>query len=427
MIFVFDKLLHTVATQGDIHHKRAMYLPNVAAGVGMPGIVGHGGLFLDILHSDIPYKTILTDDITNETDLLYLIEPWPLFNGIKEHEGYGMINHPNHWHAGVQFIPDKIIDLAKQKRLTILYHIPEYTWSSRVLIRNLEDILKQKSIPESQFKYISGIRDPDYYYWPSFEYSQQLTSTWSKYIKEVNLEKRGKKFTCLNRLDRIQRRFIAIKLWENDLIKDGYFSCSRLKHRYSGGFELSETLDKRTDLQDYDWNIPDSKWEEFLDQGPWTADELSWEEHNHHWHVEPQHYKNAYWNFVTETGIFGGTFLSEKTFKPIANLQPSVIIGSKGTLELLHDLGYKTFGDYINESYDNIDDPVLRVKTATAEAIRLAKKSDNYHMLLMRKIKPILEHNQKHFFRSKHRIEHFVKYTQGTDPSYNWLNDCKYD
>ena len=45
----------------------------------------------------------------------------------------------------------------------------------------------------------------------------------------------------------------------------------------------------------------------------------------------------------------------------------------------------------------------------------------------IKQIKPILEHNQQHFFSSKNRIENFVKYIYGADPAYNWLKDCKYD
>jgi hypothetical protein len=51
----------------------------------------------------------------------------------------------------------------------------------------------------------------------------------------------------------------------------------------------------------------------------------------------------------------GSIFLSEKTFKPIACSHPFVILGAKGSLKELHKLGYITFDNLIDESYDELD------------------------------------------------------------------------
>lgn len=48
-------------------------------------------------------------------------------------------------------------------------------------------------------------------------------------------------------------------------------------------------------------------------------------------------------------------FISEKTFKPIICHQPFMILGSKGSMAQLQDMGYKTFDPYIDESYDKLD------------------------------------------------------------------------
>ena len=47
-----------------------------------------------------------------------------------------------------------------------------------------------------------------------------------------------------------------------------------------------------------------------------------------------------------------GTFVSEKIFKPIKNGQPFVVVGPRGTLQCLRDLGYRTFDYAIDNSYD---------------------------------------------------------------------------
>ena len=436
-MFVFDKAFHTVPDEGHLntgfYHEKNQYMSNIAAGTHESGILGHGSLFIDIFKSNTPYDTILTDAITDETDLLYLIEPWPCFNGLKEKEGLEGISNPRMWDSVLLNVPEKILQLAKDKRLTILFHIPEFTTALDLIDSTLKNRCVTLEIPESQFKFISGIKYDGWYYWPGFEYSQLVNHMFGdKAIPEVNLKRRKKKFTCLNRIDKGHRRYVAVNLWKRELVKSGFFSFSFGKFKFDGTnyvlgkTEWDEDPGEAREYDAIDWDMPYYEWKKFYDTGPWTADELTIEEHNHHWHVEAQHYKQAYWNFVTETGIEDVPFLSEKTFKPIINLQPFIIMGGCGSLKLLQDLGYKTFGEYIDESYDSFENPQVRVKAATRQAINLAKMTHKEHIKLIKQIKPILEHNQQHFFSSKNRIENFVKYIHGADPAYNWLKDCKY-
>jgi len=56
----------------------------------------------------------------------------------------------------------------------------------------------------------------------------------------------------------------------------------------------------------------------------------------------------------------GGTFVTEKTYKPIKYGQPFVIVGPAGTLAQLRADGYRTFDTVINNSYDAIVDNTQR-------------------------------------------------------------------
>ena len=64
-------------------------------------------------------------------------------------------------------------------------------------------------------------------------------------------------------------------------------------------------------------------------------------------------------------------FLSEKTFKPMLYLQPFIMISVPKTLELLRNLGFKTFHPYINESYDVETDPIKRFSLIEQEIKKL--------------------------------------------------------
>jgi hypothetical protein len=68
---------------------------------------------------------------------------------------------------------------------------------------------------------------------------------------------------------------------------------------------------------------------------------------------------NSLIHVVTETVYKGRkNHLTEKSFKPIVMQQPFIIQSCKGSLEYLRRYGFRTFGDFWDESYDEADDSV---------------------------------------------------------------------
>lgn len=70
-------------------------------------------------------------------------------------------------------------------------------------------------------------------------------------------------------------------------------------------------------------------------------------------------YNNCLINLVTETYYFNffnhqtpAHFITEKTLKPIMSKQMFIVIGEKGMLSVLRNMGFRTFSDFIDESYD---------------------------------------------------------------------------
>jgi hypothetical protein len=131
----------------------------------------------------------------------------------------------------------------------------------------------------------------------------------------------------------------------------------------------------------------------FLDNSPYCADDLTSAAHNDHSVTVEEHYTNSYCNIVFET-VFdadgsGGTFLTEKTFKPIKHGQPFVVVAPPGTLQVLRSLGYRTFDSAIDTSYDTITDNTQRwiavrgviesIKQGDLEAFRSACAADVEH------------------------------------------------
>lgn len=73
-------------------------------------------------------------------------------------------------------------------------------------------------------------------------------------------------------------------------------------------------------------------------------------------------YQQSFLQVISETVFnYPTTFITEKTMKPIANKRPFVIVGPAGSLIQLHQLGFKTFGNFWDEGYDQIEDPDQRL------------------------------------------------------------------
>ena len=109
-------------------------------------------------------------------------------------------------------------------------------------------------------------------------------------------------------------------------------------------------------------------------------------------------YSETYVNLVTETFFGRNVFLSEKIFKPLANLQPFIVLGDYGTLKELKRLGFKTFEPFIDESYDLEIDPKVRIKKIEKEIEKLKNASIEQIHEWYYSIKNILLHNQKHMY-----------------------------
>lgn len=82
---------------------------------------------------------------------------------------------------------------------------------------------------------------------------------------------------------------------------------------------------------------------------------------------------DTYFEIVTETYFTDEKtlYLTEKTIRPILRLQMFIIVGSPFTLRFLKSRGFQTFAPYIDESYDEISDPIERMAAIMREIDKL--------------------------------------------------------
>ena len=109
--------------------------------------------------------------------------------------------------------------------------------------------------------------------------------------------------------------------------------------------------------------------------------------------------RQAFLQIVTETDFYKDKLhLTEKTFKPIVAGQPFLLLAGRGNLSYLRDYGFKTFGDYWDESYDNIEDPGQRIGAVVSIVEQLANLTHTQQQNMRRDLQHIVKHNFDHLF-----------------------------
>ena len=295
---------------------------------------------------------------------------------------------------------------SKEIKLVFTYHEGDNPANIR---KRLEYCCGQHGIDPELVWLISGNSAadtvPNCVYWPELEFM---------YWRTVNLAKgtpfhtgtRSRNYTALCRIDKLWRKVFMSDLWAHNLHQRGYFSYNQYllggEDDYFGCALRNGYLVMRQPQVDA-----------FTAAGPFHADELTTDQHNSYAVNMDQFYRDSYVNVVLETMIdidnSGGVFVSEKTFKPIFNNQIFVEVAAANTLEHLRDLGYKTFGRCIDESYDKITDNQQRFSavlelTKNLAAMPVAQLHDLYL-----KLEPEIRHNSEYFCKGlTHRLQAVV-------------------
>lgn len=116
-------------------------------------------------------------------------------------------------------------------------------------------------------------------------------------------------------------------------------------------------------------------------------------------HREFAMWQQAFLHVVNETVFYDAKLhLTEKTFKPIVAMRPFVLAAAPGNLEYLRSYGFKTFGDWIDESYDHCTDAETRLDLIATQVARIASLSMSELRAMHRDMMPVLQHNRSHLF-----------------------------
>ena len=216
-----------------------------------------------------------------------------------------------------------------------------------------------------------------------------------------------KKYITFNRLTggaRAYRSFLVAELARNNLLDQGYVSYSDVCPKY-GHYEhnILATVGERGVSADYviraRYALDRIKYPLRIDNegdipngsqtlGPITA------------------LTESFLHVVTETCYWDKkTHLTEKIFKPIVARQPFVLLGCANNLKYLRSYGFKTFDAWWDESYDSIEDPILRLQAVVKIINDICEMSNEDLTAMLRAMQHVLDYNY-HRFYSKEFIDY---------------------
>ena len=101
-------------------------------------------------------------------------------------------------------------------------------------------------------------------------------------------------------------------------------------------------------------------------------------------------------DIVTETVFdYPYVFVSEKILRPLLTKTPFIVFAAQGTLEHLKSLGFKTFSDFWDESYDLESDSHLRFLSCCRIINSIAEQPIDKLKNLYAEMETLLEHNRQ--------------------------------
>jgi hypothetical protein len=220
-----------------------------------------------------------------------------------------------------------------------------------------------------------------------------------------NLEKTILSLSRRNRFPRVVAHFA---LWKSQLRQDSIISQDALSTAATISTDILKTLE-----------LTANDWQEFKNTLPLLADGNNFHINAPFDHLPNLHSKTLF-SIVNETLISNykntSLFFSEKLLKPIINYQPMIIYGQPGINRKIQMLGFKTYEQYFDLSFDDEPDDVLRYKKlliSVENAVKHLKSLSRDEQIVWRfKESELLTYNREVFVRKENTMKQLEVFSE---------------
>jgi hypothetical protein len=231
------------------------------------------------------------------------------------------------------------------------------------LVRSGKILLLTSGELEPPWQYIKT----DCYFSNICEYSENIAASKHDVREHIN---KPYDFLLLNGRLRPHRKYLLYRMRELGLLDRGLWTCldQRCDMRWTSYLTLPyqdrDLMDEPEDIRllpaayeieraqvNLDRDLPDRDIKHFLFNNTW-GDAI----------INPRAYTDTAFSVVTETIYdYPFTFRTEKIWKPMIMAHPFVVAANVGYYRALHRAGFRTFGDLIDERFDEIWEPHERM------------------------------------------------------------------
>jgi hypothetical protein len=323
----------------------------------------------------------------------------------------------NNGFSNLDPIPAEVLLRIKNKTAFLVISMPFESPLQPYRLEKIHEYFKKLDLPYNHVFYLTGCLNAEELYnnyctkigeYPSctmkYNFAENLIINSSLAKEKTHIEysdTKTKTFLMFNRrwVNHPHRTIFLYHLFKRNIIENFFISFSKLdvdhgkynypdsiKNHYSYYFNNDQELDIEL-VNEIDKKLP-----LFLD-----TDDLSTSLMFDHFETTSKYYENSFISIVSETYFHTNTenilHLTEKTFKPILNKHPFIILGPPNMLKYLRKIGFKTFNEFWDESYDE----TLNHTDRFYKILNLCEDMSNWSITkkleVFRKCKDIVDYN----------------------------------
>jgi len=219
------------------------------------------------------------------------------------------------------------------------------------------------------------------------------------------------KFLFLNGRTRPHRKYLLEYLKYNNLLDDALWTNldTEAAHvRYMTYY--IDHLDRMKDSMPVKYLPPEYEVDEYLTKvGTLPENDEKFAKYHlfsNTWgeiYLKPEPYIDTYFSLVTETVFeYPYSFRTEKIWKPITIGHPWIAVASQGYYRDMRNLGFKTFGHLVDESFDDIaneQDRIERISEVVTDLLKQDLKS------FLAAAEEVCKYNQQHLVEVRKTVK----------------------
>ena len=222
---------------------------------------------------------------------------------------------------------------------------------------------------------------------------------------DVNADKIIRSYIFLNNIKREHRTYMINWLIHNQIINEGLVSYnSEVKeNKRSKGFSIIDVNESHyTSLTTCPFSRSNERWTSYDDKlleifsfEPTKIKNFTEDDTDSITSNNEELLQRAFLYVASETVFnYPDPYMSEKSFKSFPAMRPMLMLGARGSLSRLRSLGFSTWSNFWDESYDDLIDPNERFKAVANTIMTICKMGIESQKKMLIDMEPILIHNR---------------------------------